>query len=113
MSVTVLVPRPYSRAEIARSYEAPGRPWQRVAGGWIADNVGAQKAILLCDFCAPKFNPRANGYEVLWRHLPPSRGDCLGCKTFTVHGRLYIPQSLHDAVATDAHPRRRGRWGRR
>lgn len=48
------------REQLAR---APiGRPTKRVAGGFIADLVGAKKAILLTRDEARKFNAEAVGY---------------------------------------------------
>jgi len=98
----------FSKKEIISSYEDPGRPWNRPAGGWIGDLTELRKFILLCPYCSPKFNPRQNQYEV-WRAKIESIGKCDGCKQVSTYLKGYIHQSAHDLCGEWQHPRK-GRW---
>lgn len=97
------------------TFEAPGRPWRRPPGGWVADLVALRRAVTLCDFCAPKFNPRRNGYEV-WRKNLRANGRCDGCNTMTFRPTgamvMYIHESLHDTVGEYTRPSH-GRWAQK
>ena len=108
----VLVKRPHSDREVFRSLEAPGRPWRRPAGGWIADGVALRKCITLCDTCDPKFHPKRLGYELFRRSFgttgPYVVSDCWGCNQRWIKCKAYIHESTHDLVGDPA--RRRGRW---
>ena len=77
-----IIDRNPSKIKRVRSAKAPGRPPRRLAGGWVADLAALGKAIVLCDFCVRKFNPKGHGYEAR-RVVPYLRhviGDCDGCK---------------------------------
>ena len=101
----------FTKAEKLKADEDRGRPWNRVAGGWISDLASLQKFVMLCPFCAPKFNPRPNGYEV-WRRDTQSIGKCDGCNQVSTYLRGYISEAYHDLVGEwERHPRR-GRWAR-
>ena len=110
----VLIPRGaalgegYTRAEQRVALESKGRPWTRVAGGWIADMAAKQQFIILCPFCVAKFNPRIHHYEV-WRQRVSCIGRCDGCGQQSHQARGFIHQSTHDAVGEWTRPRR-GRW---
>ncbi len=94
-------------------YAAPVGPRGKLAGTHIDDHVQLDKMIALCEFCQPKFNMKRNRYE-LWRDTY-TRGLCDGCGMYTLHGRGYIPQSLHALVGEwEVRPARArsGRWAR-
>ena len=103
----------YSARERSLVGADPGRPWNRPAGGWVADLVGLQKVVMLCDFCAGKFNPRANHYEP-WRRGLYAIAKCDGCNQYGQKAKLFIHQSTHDEVGEFTPARaKRGRWGKR
>lgn len=114
LAPTVLVPRGarlgegFTRREQLTAKEAKGRPWHRVAGGWVADLVGKRLCIILCPFHVSKFNPRHNQYEV-WRRHQWAIGKCDECGQVSSQNRVFIHQSTHDAVGEWTRPRR-GRW---
>lgn len=116
MSVATFIPKNgrlgegFTARERLKAAEAPGRPWNRVAGGWISDLCALQKHVMLCPFCISKFNPRRVGYEP-WRTYLTSIGKCDGCNTVSTYLRNYIHQSLHAEVGEWERPRR-GRWVR-
>lgn len=109
MHPLTLIRREWTKADRLQAQEAPGRPWRRPPGGWIGDFVGLGRALVLCDFCAPKFNPRRNGYEVWRKHLR-ANGRCDGCNTLAYRPAgamtMFIPEALHDAVGEYTRPRR-------
>ena len=108
MSVTIHVPQPFSKTRYLGSLEHPGRPSRSIAGGWIADFVALNRAIMLCPFCVHKFNPRQNRYEV-WRRDLYSIAKCDDCKQQSRQIRTFIPESLHFQVG-DTERKPRGRW---
>ena len=99
----------FSPREILKSTEDSGRPWDRVAGGWISDLVALQKFIMLCPFCLPKFNPKRHGYEV-WRLNISSIGKCDGCKNISTYLQGFIPEAYHPILGDQERKPRRGRW---
>lgn len=103
--------RGFSRAEKQKANEDPGRPWNRVAGGWIGDLAALQKFIQLCPFCLGKFNPRKSGYEV-WRVDTYNVGKCDGCNTVNPKCRGFISEAYHTTVGDPNRRPRRGRWSR-
>lgn len=107
MSLTIHVPTPDTPAKVRKAAIAPGRPSNRVAGGWIDDHVALKKMISLCPFCVPKFNPRGNHYE-LWRSVY-TVAKCDDCNQHDLRCKSFIHQSTHDAVG-DWSRSRRGRW---
>lgn len=110
MPLEIHVPKPETKARVLASLEAQ-RPWNRPAGGWLDDFVALRKAIMLCPFCAPKFNPRARNYEV-WRRELLVMARCDGCNQVSHQIRTFIHESTHDSVGEIQKPRRRGRWAR-
>jgi len=68
-----------------------GPPKRRTAGGWVADLAALDKAIVLCEVCERKWEPKRHGYER--RKAVPGYdhvvGDCDGCGTFA-KGFLFI-----------------------
>ena len=110
MSLQIHVPQPVTQRRIAKSLEAAGRPQTRVAGGWVADLAALRQCIMLCPFCAPKFNPASHHYEV-WRRDTYAIAKCDGCKQISRSTRVYIHQSQHHDVGEWERPRR-GRWSK-
>lgn len=74
-----------------------GRRPGRLPGGHIADLADLRKGIILCRDCVPKFNSSRSGY-VYKPDMPTVRGDCDGCKEFTVNGRFLVHHSLANLV---------------
>ena len=111
---TVLVPKHavlgqgFNARERLAADEAPGRPWNRTAGGWVADLTALHKFVILCPFCVPKFNPRQNQYEP-WRRHNMIVGRCDGCKQVSTQARGYMHQANHGLTGEWERPRR-GRW---
>ena len=74
--------RSWTGRNLLKASEAPGKPARRLAGGWVSDLAALGKAILLCDFCAHKFDPRKYGYER--KQAVPGHafvmGRCDGCR---------------------------------
>ena len=95
--VTIIVD-PNSPQRRLREVEGAGRPWGRLAGGWVADLAALGKAIVLCGFCARKFRPETMGYRK--RRLAPGHdgviGDCDGCKSPMTPCSLYLNQPDFD-----------------
>lgn len=108
MSVTVLVPKPVTTARVLKSLEAPGRRVGSLAGTWNADRVALRKAIILCDFCAHKFNPRRVNYE-RWRPCT-SIAKCDDCRRMSPHAVVFIHESLHELSGDFTRRPTRGRW---
>lgn len=70
-----------------------GAPRKMLAGSWIADLAALGKAIVLCNMCERKFNPRSVGYasKQLWPGATFVIGDCDGCGR-QCQGTLYVPE---------------------
>ena len=66
-----------------------GRREGRLAGGYVDDLATLGKAILLCNGCSPKFNPKQYGYVIPYR-FPRARGACDGCKEYANPGFMYL-----------------------
>ena len=68
-----------------------GPPSKRTAGGWLADLAALDKAIVLCEGCTRKWEPKRYGFEK--RKAVPGYeyvvGDCDGCGCFA-KGFLFI-----------------------
>ena len=69
-----------------------GAPRGRTGGGWLADLAALEKAIVLCDFCVRKWNPRA--YDYKRRNVYPGQryvvGPCDGCGQFAYQASLHL-----------------------
>ncbi len=65
----------------------------RLRGGYVADLVALNKAVVLCtdnvSRCWKKFNAKANKY-VLSRTVPMVRGKCDGCGQYSNLARMYL-----------------------
>lgn len=124
----------YSRPEQAKALEHPGRRPDGVqtAASWVTELTDRRKVLILCSFCAPKFNPRRHGYRRFYNPdhtgITPGHavnGICDGCRQPTVlvggGGTGYISEETYRLVCTDpVDARRRARaaagatsaWGR-
>lgn len=105
--LTIHVPQPETPARRRHAAEAPGKPWHRVAGGWLDDHVALRKFVTLCTDCTPRFNPRRHHYEV-WRQTVYVMASCTACNAFDPRCRAYIHEALHEQLGETG--RRRGRW---
>ncbi|MGH9429085.1 MAG: hypothetical protein ACRD2L_22615, partial [Terriglobia bacterium] len=52
----------WSKPDIEKSMEAPGKPKRMLAGSWVHDLCASKKVITLCPLCTHKFNPGRLGY---------------------------------------------------
>lgn len=106
----ILVPRDYTRREIAETQQArvgPGRA--QLAGSHILDLCAVGAMVLLCDCCNPKFVPKGVHY-VRWWPQQPLRGQCDGCAQQSHYAHGFIPETLHGLVGSASLGRRtRGR----
>lgn len=109
----ILVPREYTRAEMAETHLArvgPGRA--QLAGSHILDLCAVGHFVLLCDFCDAKFVPKGVHY-VRWWPQQPLRGRCDGCAQDSHYAHGFIPETLHALVGSASTGRRtRGRAAR-
>ncbi len=126
---TVLVPahgklgEGFSRRDLMDAQLHPGRrtDGRQSAATWITTLSDLKKVILLCSWCAPKFNPRRHGYR---RFYSPdhsgktsgyiTNGMCDACKTQTAlspgGGTSFISEDTYAQVCQDpADARRRAR----
>jgi hypothetical protein len=112
MSLIVYVPQPDTAVRRAAAFtiHGHGRPSGRTAGGWIADKIGLQKCVVLCDFCVHRFNPRRAGYELYRRTT--INAFCQDCGQLSTRAAAYIHQSFHDAVGDVRRSPGKGRWAR-
>lgn len=106
----VIVRRQWSKGDVLKSFEAPGRPAHRVAGGWIADETAKRHLISLCSFCTPKFNPKVHGYQRASYLYPWSISRCDGCKQIDPRCRIYVAEETWSQAFSPRHHGRRGRW---
>ena len=109
----VLVPKVWTKAQLVDAQAAPVGPARaQLAGSHILDLAAVGKAILLCDFCNPKFVPKGVGYVKWWGHGPVT-GQCDGCRQFSVYAHAFIPEQLKAQVGEFTTGKRpRGRWAK-
>ncbi len=109
----VLVPREYSKQELAANQAARVGPGPgQLAGSHILDLCAQGMMVLLCDDCNPKFVPRGVNYRKWWPQQP-IRGFCDGCKRLSHYAHGFIPEALHAQVGSASVGRRtRGRAAR-
>ena len=100
----------FTKAQITKGFEDPGRKPGRIAGGYMSDLAALKKTIILCPFCEHKFNPRKSNYEV-WNRFYMAHGRCDGCKQLSFQAKIYNHEAYTSAVEMPGN-RRRGRWGR-
>jgi len=98
----------FTERERQKSFEHPGRQTNPKLGyqsavSWIDDLRETRKAILLCSFCAIKFDPRSFRYRKIW--LPGTDckvdGKCEACKQLTFGGTGYVSEESYPALYPD------------
>ena len=109
-SPTIFVKREWTKADILKSMEHPGRG-NHTAASWMGDLSELRKIILLCSFCKPHFNPRKNHYRRLYIPDPTSttngyihNGVCDGCKQRTENcggGTAYVHEAQYALTCID------------
>ena len=74
-----------------RRVAAPGKPSGLSRGAWVSDLASLRKAIMLCGFCAPKWNAKAHHYvpRSIVRTHPFVISDCDGCGSINAPCKLY------------------------
>ena len=90
----VLILKSPTRADrLKNSIGQRGAPKRMLAGSWISDLAALGKAIVLCDWCKRKFNPKSVGYvaKALWPGQNFVMGDCDGCGR-QCQGTLHVPE---------------------
>lgn len=105
VSPQILVKRTYTRADMLKNAEAPGKPKGRTAGGWVDDIAAQKKVILLCPLCTRKFNPARVHYRKE-KEFPVAIGKCDGCDTHDLHCSWYVYDELYSQVRSTAEERR-------
>lgn len=88
------IKKPLSKAEQLRLAAGQrGTPKKMLAGSWISDLAALGKAIVLCENCVRKWNPKSVGYAS--RQAVPGYnyviGDCDACGNHC-QGTLYLPE---------------------
>jgi hypothetical protein len=113
----------FSRAEKLQALEHPGRRTSakgyQSPASYICDLADAEAAILLCKWCATKFNFRKSRYRK--RFVPDNtgktdgytvNGQCKACKQQTVNmggGLMFVTEKTFNLVSIDPNEARR-RW---
>lgn len=111
---TILIPRKvWTKTDILKSYEAPGRKHQQSHGAFVAGDLAElKKAILLCDGCQHKFDWKRHGYYNIHKFEKTFvTGNCDACRVMCVaSARLYLHEStVNQAWLTKDEQRRRRR----
>jgi hypothetical protein len=102
---TIFIHKEYTKAQILKAQEAPGKKKGRAAGGWIHDLCSLRKVITLCPECQPKFNPGRLGY-IREKEFPVVQANCDGCKTFDQRCAAYFWEETYHEVRSTAAARR-------
>lgn len=105
MSVTILAKKEYTKADINKSLEAPGKTKGRTAGSWVHDLCALKKVITLCPLCTHKFNPGRLGY-IKEKEFPVVQATCDGCMTFDQRCSAYFFEETYKTVRSTAADRR-------
>jgi hypothetical protein len=105
MAQTILVKKEYTKADIQKSQEAPGKTKGRTAGSWVHDLCALKKVITLCPLCKGKFNPGRLGY-IKEKEWPAVQATCDGCKTFDIRCTAYFFEETYKDVRSTAADRR-------
>lgn len=105
MSHTLLIKKEYSKADVAKAQEAPGKNKGTTAGGWVHDLCALKKVITLCSFCTHKFNPGRLGY-IKEKEYPRVQAKCDGCDTFDPWCTAYFFEETYSQVRSTAAMRR-------
>ena len=104
----ILIHRPMTKLDLAKSKIAPLRPKGRVAGGWLSDMTAAERVILLCSECEPKFNHKVARYmkDPIWEAIHP----CDGCKQLRQTKTYLSEETWEWANPQERGKPQRGRW---
>lgn len=97
MSLIVLVKQAWSKQDILKSMESPGRKKGKPKGSHIDDFVALRKSVALCPLCVSGFNPRGKRY-VTSKRVPFCRGKCDACREWDEVLRLYMPEEFGHVV---------------
>lgn len=89
---TILVPRKvWTKPEILKSYEAPGRKRGQTHGGHVGTLAELKKAIWLCPDCYHKFDHKRHGYYHVYKYEKTMvSGACDACRTHSNLCRLFL-----------------------
>lgn len=105
MSQTILVKKDYTRAEISKAMEAPGKTVGRTAGSWVHDLCALHKVVTLCPMCTHKFNPGRLGY-IKDKEFPFVQANCDGCTVFDIRCKAYFFEETYKSVRSTSQDRR-------
>ena len=105
MSVEIHVKREFSKQEVTKAMEAPGKTVGRTAGSWVHDLCALKKVVTLCSFCQHKFNPGRLGY-IREKEFPIVQANCDGCSTFDPKCAAYFWEETYFDVRSTAAERR-------
>lgn len=102
---TLLIKKHYTKADMMKNTEAPGKTRARTAGSWVHDLCALKKVITLCSFCMHKFNPGRLGY-IKDKDMPIVHAKCDGCDTFDIRCAAYFFEETFKTVRSTAADRR-------
>ena len=107
-SPTILVKRTFTKQELLKNREAPGKKKGLTAGTWIHDLCALKKVITLCPGCTHKFNPGRLGY-IREKEYPAVQATCDGCNIFDIRCTAYFFEETYRTVRSTAADRRANR----
>ena len=93
MSVTTFSPRKaWTKPEVLKSYEAPGRKRGRPPGVWVAGDLAElHKAIWLCPDCDHRFDWKRHHYYPVYKYEKTTvQANCDACKAPSRLCRLFL-----------------------
>mgnify|MGYP001566362501 FL=1 len=102
---TILVHKEYTKQDILKAQEAPGKTKGRTAGSWVHDLCALRKVITLCPDCTHKFNPGRLGY-IKDKELNTVQANCDGCGPFDTNCSIYFFEETYKNVRSTASDRR-------
>lgn len=105
MSVTILSPRQWTRADKIGSAEAASRPVGVLPGSHLSDICSIRQTVMLCPLCQGKFRPRKNWYRP-WRVKAMAK--CDACRTLDPNVSVFIAEETYNRVIYERS--RKGRW---
>jgi hypothetical protein len=104
----ILVPKKqWTKRQILKSYEDPGKPRGRSKGSYIAGDLSeCKQTILLCSHCKHAFDwKRHHYYPVTLYDKIHARGKCDGCKTHGDRQWFYVHENFLGLSWTPRHGR--------